>query len=459
MLGSGESIKIRLVWDNWSKDGTPMPNGLHPKYIEEWDTKWKHRYDINVLTRFIPLERYNRGFFPLLSAQAGIHVHNVTPQDIGEDMGCLDWYVMEPNHMDISLLIENMFGNISEYTLDMMRKGGCKLVFYYAYEAFPVNQVNWLNVIERSLGWLKIPPENFILIFGDQKFDQNYHNYLGSGQGPYYNFYLQNVFTFDHFAWEFSDYIKNQVVGSDREAQELVPATDETRDRKRNHNFLCLNGGGRPHRKFLMTEFARNNLFDGNIVSYLNKFDIPYDPNMFCYQPIVKGQGDRSQIDQIEWHQQHEIKEMNLDVDARTDAWHNRGMTAEHYADTYFNVTTETWPAEPSFFVTEKIYKPIMNLQPFILLGHPGLLAYLKENGYETFPEFFDEHYDTIEDHPMRFWHVVENIKRVNSFPKEELHNLYKRVWPKLLHNRQKLLDHSHTEYWRELIKTMKEIK
>ena len=50
---TGESIKIRLVWDNWSEDGTPLPNGLHPKYIKEWDSKWKHRYDINVLTRFI----------------------------------------------------------------------------------------------------------------------------------------------------------------------------------------------------------------------------------------------------------------------------------------------------------------------------------------------------------------------------------------------------------------------
>ena len=459
MLGSGESIKIRLVWDNWGEDGTPMPNGLHPKYIKEWSTKWKHRYDINVLTRFIPLERYNRGFFPLLSAQAGIYVDNVKPEDIAEDMGCKDWYVMEPNHMDVSLLTENMFGNINEYTLDMIRRGAVKLVLYYAYEAFPVNQVNWINVIERSLGWLKIPPENFILIFGDQKFDKNYQNYLNTGQGPYYNFYMQNVFTFDHFAWEFSDYIKSQVVGREDEPKELVPATEETRDRLRPKKFLCLNGGGRPHRKFLMTEFARNDLFKHGIVSYLNKFDIPYIPEHFCFQPVQKGTGDQGLIDMLEFHKNYKIKEMNLDVDATQDAWHNRGMTAQHYLDTYFNVTTETWPAEPSFFVTEKIYKPIMNLQPFILLGHPGLLAYLKENGYETFPEFFDEHYDNIEDHAQRFYSVMQNIIRVNAMPQEELHGLYKRVWPKLLHNRQKLLDHSHAEYWRELIKTMKEIR
>ena len=44
--------------------------------------------------------------------------------------------------MDVSLLTENMFGNISEYSLDMIRRGAVKLVLYYAYEAFPVNQVN-----------------------------------------------------------------------------------------------------------------------------------------------------------------------------------------------------------------------------------------------------------------------------------------------------------------------------
>lgn len=160
-----ENLKINLIWDNWNDNG-PMPNGLHPKYIKEWDTKWKDRYDINVLTRFIPMERYNLGFFPLLCDQAGIDITHIKPEEIGANIsGTPDWYVMEPNHMDISLLTENMFGNIKQHTLDALRKGQAKLILYYAYEAFPVNQVNWINVVERSLGWLKIPKENFILIF------------------------------------------------------------------------------------------------------------------------------------------------------------------------------------------------------------------------------------------------------------------------------------------------------
>ena len=49
---------------------------------------------------------------------------------------------------------------------------------------------------------------------------ENYQKYLASGQGPYYGYLLQNVFVYDHFAWEFSDYIKNMVIGTERESEE-----------------------------------------------------------------------------------------------------------------------------------------------------------------------------------------------------------------------------------------------
>jgi len=55
--------KIKLVWDNWSDTSSPMPNGLHHKYRTNWVSEYKNRYDINVLTRFIPYDRYSLGFF------------------------------------------------------------------------------------------------------------------------------------------------------------------------------------------------------------------------------------------------------------------------------------------------------------------------------------------------------------------------------------------------------------
>jgi len=445
-------MHINLVWDKWLD--TPLPNGLHPKYYPEWHTKWKNNYSTNVLTRFVPLDRYNLGFFPLLLSSASITYSDIEVDKAVDNQ--LNWYVMEPNHMDLSLIVENMFGNISEQAIEKMKTGTIKLVLYYAYEAFPLNQVNWMNTVERSLGWLGIPPESVIFIFGDQNLGANME-YL-STQPNFYNWHFGNAFVFDHFGWEFSDYCKNLVgkFGTD----ELVVPIPATRDNKRNKKFLCLNGGGRPHRKWLMTELKRNNLLEEGYVSYLNKFDIPYQPEEFVWYPTVRATGDRTMIDMLEYHHKHgnSIEERLLDVDASQDAWHNRGMTASHYADSYFNVTSETWPAEPSFFVTEKIFKPIVNLQPFIIVGHPGLLAYLKDKGFETYPEWFNEEYDGIKDHKKRLHMVMENIKRVSSYSHDELHEMYKKSWDKLLRNRQRFFDYNWLSDFNELVEAMKKI-
>ena len=99
-------------------------------------------------------------------------------------------------------------------------------------------------------------------------------------------------------------------------------------------------------------------------------------------------------------------------------------------------------------------------MQPFILVGHPGLLQYLHNEGYETFDQiWFDEHYDTIKDHRQRFYYVMEDIKRVSSMEHSVLHGMYLKVWDTLKHNRKVFLEKNHTTYWRELIQTMLKIK
>lgn len=143
--------KINLVWDCWSDNG-PMPNGLHHKYRAEWDTHWKNQYGTNVLTRFIPYDRYALGFFPLLLSQCNITYQNVTIKNIVlDDPAVENWYVMEPNHMDVSLITENMFGCIDHKVIKLLREKKIKLIFYYAFEAFPFWQVDWMKMLQRSL--------------------------------------------------------------------------------------------------------------------------------------------------------------------------------------------------------------------------------------------------------------------------------------------------------------------
>ena len=209
-----------------------------------------------------------------------------------------------------------------------------------------------------------------------------------------------------------------------------------------------------------MTELKRQDVLHEGLWSYLDKFDITYIPGDYCWMPIKKGTGDTSLVNMLEYHDKHgnSIEEKHLDVDASDDAWHNRGMTAQHYQDSYFNITTETWPADPSFFVTEKIFKPIINLQPFAICGLPGNLKYLKDKGYETFPEWFVEDYDSIEGHPQRMFYLTREIIRNAKLSHDELHKKYIDSWEKLVHNRNRFFEFDHAQGFKDLIKGIQEL-
>lgn len=85
--------------------------------------------------------------------------------------------------------------------------------------------------------------------------------------------------------------------------------------------------------------------------------------------------------------------------------------------------------------INEKLFKPIICMQPFIILGEPELLKSLKELGYKTFDKWINEGYDLILDDNERFDFVVNEVKRLNSLTYEELSNMLKEMLPVLEHN------------------------
>jgi hypothetical protein len=108
------------------------------------------------------------------------------------------------------------------------------------------------------------------------------------------------------------------------------------------------------------------------------------------------------------------------------------------YKSSYFSIVTETFFRDDLTFITEKIFRPIMFGHPFLVLSTPGYLAALRQMGYETFPELFDESYDLVENDVDRLCAVVNEVTRLCTIPEEDLRKMLISVLPKLLHN------HSH---------------
>lgn len=92
---------------------------------------------------------------------------------------------------------------------------------------------------------------------------------------------------------------------------------------------------------------------------------------------------------------------------------------------TFLFLVTETYYDSTNFFISEKTYKPISIGMPFMILGNPGTLEYLREKGYLTFSRWFDENYD--QDAPLedRIQIIINNLKYIKSLSNTELMKMF----------------------------------
>ena len=80
----------------------------------------------------------------------------------------------------------------------------------------------------------------------------------------------------------------------------------------------------------------------------------------------------------------------------------------------FLHVVNETvWQDKIHF--TEKIFKPIVMHQPFVVLQAPGSLEYLKGYGFKTFADWWDESYDAIEDPQQRMQAVADIVNWITT--------------------------------------------
>ncbi len=84
--------------------------------------------------------------------------------------------------------------------------------------------------------------------------------------------------------------------------------------------------------------------------------------------------------------------------------------TTKAMHDSTWHIVSETVFWHDKLHLTEKIFKPIVFKQPFMLLGAPGNLKYLKQYGFKTFEGIIDESYDQIADPELRMQAVAQQL-------------------------------------------------
>lgn len=102
----------------------------------------------------------------------------------------------------------------------------------------------------------------------------------------------------------------------------------------------------------------------------------------------------------------------------KDDNYYIRRITDQVFKDTWVSVISEASFADSdhTLFLSEKIFKPIACMHPFIIVGNKNSLKKLKEMGYKTFEGFIDEDYDSLSTFD-RFDAITKSIKKIIDTP------------------------------------------
>lgn len=93
-------------------------------------------------------------------------------------------------------------------------------------------------------------------------------------------------------------------------------------------------------------------------------------------------------------------------------------INLELYLKTWLSVITEThaFDGPNHLFISEKLWKPVFALQPFMVLGHKHTLRLLRSWGYETYGMLWDESYDDG-DFGTRVSSILNNLQQIAVIP------------------------------------------
>lgn len=165
-------------------------------------------------------------------------------------------------------------------------------------------------------------------------------------------------------------------------------------DRKQ-HKISCLNNSARPHRIL-------------NWIINLEKdilWSMHNDPAELGHDmPLTTS--EKSAWNNI--RSELPLRTHNSDEGVRVDA----DILHEAYTNSYVNFVTESTVCD-RIFITEKTWKPIASGQLFLILGNPGTVKHLRDQGIDCFDDIIDHSYDSIEDPRERIYKLTESLDKL----------------------------------------------
>ena len=157
------------------------------------------------------------------------------------------------------------------------------------------------------------------------------------------------------------------------------------------YDFLYLNKMPRPHRIKLYDKLFQKGTLENSIYTRWPDRKLPTE-----YE--------------LPWAQEYPKYGMDQDIYEKP------------YNDTACSIVSETNDNNFEIFMTEKIWKPIIAKQMFVVHGNYLYLQKLREMGFKTYNNYFEEVYDLERDPDLRIDKIVDVCDRLRDAPWQDMY-------------------------------------
>jgi hypothetical protein len=337
---------------------------------------------------------------------------------------------------------EYFWKHMSMEALQDARHGKALIFLDYAQENFIEREV-YLNLHE-SLRNSGIPKEQILLAFNSLNAQEVYESWFSPDER---RLEVRN-WPYVMMASSFH-YVSNQ---QSRMTEQTFLSTSST---LRKNHFLFKIRNTRPHRLALLFKLASDGLLEKGDWSCLTQ--IHYDNSHISHiANRYKFDLNLPIIEQLHRKLPHVLQSETNIKHSDVSAWTDAGPVA--HLNSYFYICTETYVHGEYQSLTEKVFKPIINFQPFLFVAYPNALRVIRDLGFKTFDPYIDESYDDEKDEATRINLIYREISRLCSMDLNELHEWYWSMQDILIHNHRHMLElYKHDVKGPELIKYLYE--
>lgn len=186
-----------------------------------------------------------------------------------------------------------------------------------------------------------------------------------------------------------------------------------------NYLYLCYNRKPRIHRTWLMDEIVKNNLLDRGWVTFEKG-----------HYPEIDAKSAETDQDKHTGDTRFSRPEDILSL-GDLDIWRN----------SYMVIVNETDHDDP-WQLSEKTWKPIFGLRPFLINGRKEVYEVLERLGFYTPKDLFKNN-----DLDCSYEKVVQQIKALYEKTPEELYQMWIDQYEMLVYNRKRMYEMSNYEH------------